>query len=96
MYKRIINLTIACLMFSGSAFADTLSWHTSIFGGLEDATQLLNCLPFEFSLAAKIVPYPYVDPMGNPANYTAVVYPDVDVDCSQLSEECKVRCTDEQ
>ncbi len=87
MRKNILKATI----LSG------LIWHTAIYSGLEDVTALLNCLPAAQAESAKVISYPYTSPVtGRTLAYSGVLYLDTPtVDCSQVDDECKVRCLDE-
>lgn len=51
-----------------------LVWKTAIFRSLEDTATLLNCLPIDRAISAKVIPYQSsIDP-APPTGYYAVQY----------------------
>src|SRR5262245_49026931 len=78
--KRIAGLTAGGL----------LTWHTSVFEGVEDMQQLLNCLPQEQAVSAKLVPLIFSHG-GEVEEYISVTYLDRGVwtvgECVALGQE---------
>lgn len=95
MRPRITNFlkfaAVAALLTisPASLYAGAVHWHTAIFGGLEDATQLLDCLPVGLAAMTKVTPYYYQDEDGALQNYIAATYPVIHHDCSDLSATCR-------
>ena len=86
MKSRILNLTVAALLFASPAFA---RWQTAI---VESPDRLLNCLPSDVADGAKVASYPYAivdnDVVTDLGVYFAITYQSCGPECDAALALC--------